>query len=398
MVKRYLVTDYDNCVIVHRKPEKYVLLPKASKHLLSTPLVNFARKGEYDGFYGNTHRCYDTDQLNIEFHIAEIEKIRNIVKLKQQSGHILGLLACPDFSDINVDDEFVTMITKNFSEATGLTCVEVSTPDDENGEPGSECGSGYKKILSIYESAVLKTKTTTKEIKDKISGEWTSYDFNQPHLKYKQEPVKGYDEDSKNNQLKQIALDAAKKNPNEKVILDFVDDKEIIIENALRLVADEKWPDNVVLNIYSHDAFDATEVMYRGTIGKNLAQEEKELPVKNSLFSVTSETKKPEEIKKIDYDKLVDSVVAKFSGGVTKVKNESVFKQELKDCLVDLDDYLKGELHQISNLTDLVSAHIQAQTYIATRFLCSTTVGFILTLNQISLDQALLSKCKSLTA
>jgi hypothetical protein len=394
MVKRYLVTDYDNCASVQRKSEKYAFLPKASKHLLSIPLVNFAKKRGYDGFYGNTHRCYGTDRLNIETHIFQIEKIRNIVKLKQQAGQIIGLLVYPDFSDINVDDEFVSMITKNFSEATGLPCIEVSTPDDANGE----CGSGYKKILSIYESVVLKTKKITKESRDRIHGEWTSYNFDQPNLKFEQEPVKDYDENSKNNQLMQIVRHAAKMHPNEEVILDSVDDKEEIIENALRLAADGKWPDNVVLNIFSHDAFDTTEVCYRGTISKKQVLESKDSPAKNSLFSATSESKKPEEFKKIDYDKIVKSVVERFSNGEEIIKNEKLFKQELKACLVDLDNYLKGDLCSIPNLTDLVSSHVQAQQYVATRFLCSTTIGLILTLNQVALNQTLLTKCKLLTA
>ncbi len=405
MVKRILVTDYDNCAFGQKPANKGETFPKATPHLLSAPLLEFAKK--HSAFYGETHRCYDSDQSNIEGHIRHLESIRNCAAIKMKQNKLTELQDCTDFSEINTDDEFVSVITENLKEATGLPCIKVSTPDDENGK----CGSGYKKILKVYEEAVLKTKKTEEKEIDKIFGNWTSYNFEHPDLKFKQKPVEGYDQTTKNKQLMQVVRHAAKKFPGEEIILDYVDDNETIIKSALQLVADSDWPDNVVLNIHSHDAFTASEIKLCGTISKKQMQktpviavpdEEPDQPVcsldEDSPQAFSQATTKRSVLKTntINYDQMVNDIIQNIPGA-DKAKNFTHFKIALKQILVDIDKDLDNKLSTIPNLITTVSEHIQSEKHSST-FCCFRSRETILKINQRSLDGVLVGNYLKLTA
>lgn len=196
---RYLVTDYDDCAYS---------ATSMRADSLSQPIVDMALAGDYDGFYGCTHRAYGSYQY------------------ADRAASVKRLIGYPN-SAANLN--FPTyVITKNFAAATSLRNMAVSTLDDLLYQ---ECGEAYTKVLKPFE--VFKVRPV----------------FSVGYIQPLGIPARL---GSKNFQLTQIAKHAAALHPGAEIVLDYVDDKESLGREAIAASAGREWPGNVFLNIYHY--------------------------------------------------------------------------------------------------------------------------------------------------
>lgn len=238
---KYLITDYDDTA--------YSYTSARSDHL-SQPIIDMALNGQYAGFYGCTHRSYSTISL------LKLRTLRSI------------------FSSLDsAIKNFATYrITENFSKATSLPVQAVSTVDDAleaNRVHGT--GYGYETLLRPYEK------------NRKIADADVPYMGKRAATRY---PA------NKNIQLQQVAQHAAQAHPDCTIELDLVDDNRQICINALNVMEQAGWPENVFLNIY-HYQNNTVELLQKAEIFYDADETccEEISPLReNSLFSRQSST------------------------------------------------------------------------------------------------------------
>jgi len=98
---RYLAVDVDGCLFSCR--------PNWSGNHLSPRLIELAKTGQYDGFFIVTHRAFEEAGW----------VINDAYKAALQLG-----------AKCTIEIFFLTNIIANFSSATNLKCIAVSTADD----------------------------------------------------------------------------------------------------------------------------------------------------------------------------------------------------------------------------------------------------------------------------
>lgn len=279
---RILIVDIDNCIL---NPSDMEL---RRNHFLSPVLLDVLTRKmlsaeNYAGFYVCTHRSYKTSEANIRAKLSPLEYCRDplINNNKRREAE-----------EFDPTDLFVPNIIRNFIEAivTGCAragsfeskhesakppisfpCFGVSTPDDIK----HNCGYAYKNILCPYETAVTWTQSNTKGKKTiyigddayEIENGGIEFDFESNKRRiYDNNTVDAYDPDTKNTQLLQIISDAQKIFRNCRLEFDHIDDNPEILANALQgLPLYKDQLKDVRFNVYHHDAFDNSEVMWMGT-------------------------------------------------------------------------------------------------------------------------------------
>ncbi len=117
-------------------------------------------------------------------------------------------------------------IIKNFKRATRLRCCGVSMLDDVT----AKLGATYKDIKKYEETG---------------DANWGSI-----CTKLNLIP----DLSSKNSRLLLIAKKIAKRHPNKKIIMDFMDDSRGLCDEAATADQQSGWPENVKLNVFQHRA------------------------------------------------------------------------------------------------------------------------------------------------
>lgn len=201
MAKRYLITDYDDTAFSYTS--------RREDHL-SQAIVDMAKNGDYDGFYGCTHRTYST------IDILKVRTLRSVFISLQ-----------------NARKNFATyLITEHFAKATSLPLQAVSTVDDvipENRAHG--VGYGYDHLLKPYEESGTVAASDQAFMRKRDAITYPS---------------------NKNVQLLQIAEHAVNANPGSSIVLDFVDDSKENCLNALEAIRQPDWPADVSLNIYHY--------------------------------------------------------------------------------------------------------------------------------------------------
>jgi hypothetical protein len=223
--KKILVVGYNNCLFT-----LYGTHPK----FLSNPLLEFAKQGQFFGFYGCTH-------------IAKV-KLKDLQENKESkitdTSHTLDELK---------ECYKTYQITENFLEAAELDCFGVSTIDDlAMNLPLSKDGVPVK---DLSESA----------FNDLIFSECGKayYDSIKPYEFFNDEPYPNetltlteffQNSKNKNVQLIQIARHASEYCLGEDIELHFVDDSKKVCEQAFEAVKHEFWPPNVKLFIFHHRA------------------------------------------------------------------------------------------------------------------------------------------------
>jgi hypothetical protein len=239
-IRRTLITDLDNCAFTANQ--------EVNGKLLSRQFVEYAKKGKYADFYVCTHRSVTNVEANLvapflvlKENIAHINASDNPAKLRDAYRYA-GL---PFFTEEHLSHMFTHKIVEHLEQETGLSCVAVSTPDDNK-----VCGETYSEIIQRLEKKAMRL----------------DYDFSIFA------EVKGtvIDHASKNKQIMKIIEDALAKHPDEQHVFDFVDDRMDLCQAALALC--NKLPKNVVLNVFHHDAFDSTPVKQINTSAKTQNQ------------------------------------------------------------------------------------------------------------------------------
>lgn len=233
--KHFLVIDIDNCTFVFSSE-----LPE----LLSETLLTHVKMKHYDGFYVCTHRS----RLNLmidENYDTALEQEKDLKR----------------FSVKNITLEkrhfYLSQITKNFAEKSGLKLMAVSTPDDDSeaapSEPINRCGFGYNNIIEPYENDLLNNVT------------------NEPYENLFLPHVLEPDLDSKNQQLILISEHAVAMHPEATTItLHYMDDRMDLLELAKQIPSDQ-LPASIKANLYHHE--DSKEIRLIGTVSAALADE-----------------------------------------------------------------------------------------------------------------------------
>jgi hypothetical protein len=219
---KILVVDYDECSFS---------LMNERKDGLSPELIKIAKKNNYRGFYGGTHRCYRSLRIT--------SFISNYMQLNQER------------EKQNENSIFTHIITKNFAEATGLSCFAVSTPDDfsdaaSKAPSEQQCGLGYEKILKPWEEEILLLdKKNTLEKKPYVLPDAKDQSYSiqlKPFEKVS---------NNKNQQLLSIARDASFKFPDSNIEIDFFDDREDFCSSISQIPLD-KLPLNTSIRSFRH--------------------------------------------------------------------------------------------------------------------------------------------------
>jgi hypothetical protein len=272
MTKRILLVDYDNCAIAVQRSNLNEPCSKAPPHLISPVLIKHIKNGAYDGFMGLTQRCLFSVRTIVADHVMHFQQIKNMLEnCVRQRLPLEKIAHLPDLSGHDVEDCFTKNITDNIQKLTGLPCLGVSTSDDKHGE----CGSGYNNIIKPIEEAILKTKRVKFERRNKIYGEWIDFDF-ALKMEFKQEPVKSEEipRSTKNHQIKQTANYLSNLfGAEEKIEIDFVDDKMELVHSALSLAVMKDLPENVTaFSVYWHDALDPRTMELKGVTRQEVAE------------------------------------------------------------------------------------------------------------------------------
>lgn len=199
---RLLVIDYDGCALAN--------YPGRRSDSLSPKLIEHAKNGDYTAFYGCTHRCYSIETIYVPIYIP----IRQML--------IKG-------EPIN-ENITTSKITENFQLATGLSCMGVSTLDD-NLYP--KCGAAYENMLKPYE-ATGQLATT--------------------EMRYVSLMKMPYYYQSKNAQLTQIAQHARQVYPDVPITIDYIDDHKFLCWKATKVTAEKNWPVDVKIKVFHHYA------------------------------------------------------------------------------------------------------------------------------------------------
>jgi hypothetical protein len=159
---KIFVTDFDGCAIS--------ISNSIRPDLLSQSLIDIARRNQYTAMYGCTHRAYVSYKATKYF-----------------AENILDLLNKNKENPIPFDPNavFSISIVNNFSGATGLTCLAVSTPDDHcvEGEMVSKCGSGFNNIIKKYEADLI-LKNNLQDISNGAAYVIHDYDGEHGKIRY----------------------------------------------------------------------------------------------------------------------------------------------------------------------------------------------------------------------
>lgn len=219
---RIMIVDVDNCLLSSSVMDATgKVVPNTRKDLLSQKLIDLALT--YDAYYICTHRCSELtfaatlDPKRLEFYIKD---------------H-------PELDPTNI---FLINIIENFSNATGLKCLAVSTPDDFN---ASACGQGYLESVAPYEKLLLQLNQERLNNRDYKKCEDLSIGDSRELI-----TGIGWDKEDKNLQILQVINDARKKFPGKKLDLDFYDDQIPILENTKFIPRLDIA--NAVLNLIHH--------------------------------------------------------------------------------------------------------------------------------------------------
>lgn len=206
---KYLAVSYYGCVV---SPYS-----KDHKTFLSKEILNEARQGawdskdsksEYAGFYGMTRACFANAADNYRGMVTNYKKVMGVEKED-------------DWQNL-----MVHKITENFAAASGLKCIAVANPDDENGpkDPLKKCGSGFEGIIKPLEKSQFDSKTSLSH-----------------------EPVKN-DDVPREVLLRNVIAHAIAANPKADIELDYFD-HNIEQCNSVRQIPQGLFPVNVKINV-----------------------------------------------------------------------------------------------------------------------------------------------------
>lgn len=143
-VIKILLIDYDNCAAVVTSFENNTYKFNASNKFLEPRLLNIAKKGNYHGFVGVTHRCCHSFEPWPEG--------RDFAK------DILTMISLASRGqDFKLEDYLSGEVTKNFETVTKVPNLAVSTPDDcsETAPKVNPCGYGFTYLLNPYEKQLV---------------------------------------------------------------------------------------------------------------------------------------------------------------------------------------------------------------------------------------------------
>lgn len=224
---KYLVIDIDACALS---------VCSSREDGLSQWLIDFAKTGNYQGFYICTHRSRHSAVLNVNNQINSFNETKDWRR-----------------TEIASENFFISSVAKNFSDATNLNLFAVSTPDDL--AKGAKCGSGYEDLILPHENKVILEKKKREE-EDKRERKKTLrkekdkglYPYGKLYPK-----VKESDSSTKNPQLEQIVqhIQSRPKEPDEIDEIDFVDDRLDLCENTAELILS----DRVAFTAYQHQSW-----------------------------------------------------------------------------------------------------------------------------------------------
>lgn len=234
-LKRILVVNYDQCAFT-----QFGTHP----NMLSKPLLTFAQSPAYhfDGFYGLTSR-----------HAMSIaqrgERRNNEGKVKFRSIHEAGIqrLAGTHYTVTEFKKNWQTYrITDNFTQASGLHCYAVASPEDYH----KQLGRGFTHVIKPFELSDYEKQEKIKIPDNAIT------------------PLDVAKMTRRHYLLTRIAKDAAKNYPNSKIQLVYVDDNITHINKAsgiplqarngneprtFKPVTEQRdWPENVSVDFYKH--------------------------------------------------------------------------------------------------------------------------------------------------
>lgn len=227
---KLFVTDYDRCAYTNIN---------CTPQLLSKELIYIAKSNSYTAMYGCTHRTCAA------YLITDCVS-DSIAKLVEFSRNYPELHTDPN-------SYFASSITRNLVFATGLTCIAVSTPDDQtfDGNPAQRCGMAYEHVLKVYENELMQ-KNNLREVSDRKP--YVMHDLETQYAFLP--PSQNVDElylDHKNLQLLQIARHAQVIYGKDRIIeLHFFDDVARICEQLANLPAMLLGP-NVIIKSFNHN-------------------------------------------------------------------------------------------------------------------------------------------------
>lgn len=225
----------------HRKFDAFYAFSNRSVELL--PILN-----------GNLHKKLDA--LHKEHESPEtlnmLTKLQDLRKKEWSKGlnaketaekdNLIATVNQPGFvstytHECLADNFHTYKITNHFSDATGLKCLGVSTPEDLWLSSLSE---GYETKIKPWEEKGM-------------------YKKDKPEIRIPLDVIRNEFPDNHQYRLTQIAQDAAKAYPKAKSItLTFVNDKRQQCDEALEVPTSEKfkskWPSKVRLDVYQHHA------------------------------------------------------------------------------------------------------------------------------------------------
>jgi hypothetical protein len=199
---KLLAVDYDKCAFT---------LYSSHPQLLSPALIEYAKQGDYLGFYGCTHRS---------FSMLPILR-KHAVNKAGETGHTVAVVeACfPTYQ-----------VTEHFEYHARLECLGVSMVDDLLDKA---CGDSFVEIVLPYEKYESSPGPEMKFVSVSDYGKYTK---------------------SKNEQLCQVAKDAVQAYPDMKITIDFIDDNLKLCQKALAAPVQAAWPREVGLRVFQHVA------------------------------------------------------------------------------------------------------------------------------------------------